>query len=313
MKGEMVRLKSKAYYGFREGSAKRSSLAIMLISVLLVCSSLPSYSQTTFSTAQSGLWGQGTTWIGGIVPGPADNAVIQTGHSVTLNTGGMGTFINDIFIQTGSLVDQGALKMTINGNFVIDGSITSNGPNLDFFGDTLAGTGSITIGAVNKSLFISADVEILSGTQIKVDGNIILNKDVHVSNFGDLSVTGNITGKNGTTSIWTNKEGSLVEAGGGFMIKGILNASSLGNTVRYVSGSLQEITTTWNSTYYNLTIAGSDTVRQLDDLTIINTLLITTGVFDCGNHDLYLEGDWVNNAVFNEGIGTVNFNGSADQ
>lgn len=196
---------------------------------------------------------------------------------------------------------------------MIDGSITSNGPNLDFFGDTLAGTGSITIGAANNSLFISADVEILSGTQIKVDGNIILNKDVHVSNFGELAVAGNITGKNGTTSIWTNKEGSLVEAGGGFMIKGILNASSLGNTVRYVSGTLQEITTPGDSTYYNLTIAGSDTVRQLDDLTIVNTLLITTGVFDCDNHDLYLEGDWINNSVFNEGTGTVIFNGSADQ
>ncbi len=118
----MFRLKVLKYCGFSERSGNGSSLFTMLIFVLLLCSSNLSLSQTTYVSAQSGLWGQGTTWVGGIVPGAADNAVIQTGHLVTLNAGGGGTIINDLNINSGGSVDQGSLKMTINGNFLIEGT-----------------------------------------------------------------------------------------------------------------------------------------------------------------------------------------------
>ncbi len=213
----MFRLKVLKYCGFSERSGNGCSLFTMPIIVLFLCSSNLSFSQTTYVTAQSGLWGLGTTWVGGIVPGATDNAVIQTGHLVTLSTGGTGTTINELTIESGAGIDQGALKMTVNGNFIIDGTYTNNGTNLDFFGDTLAGTGSIDIGASNKDFVIGADVEILTGSLIKVGGNINVDKGVTVTNFGELVVSGDIDGGNASTSIWTNDIGSVVHAGGVFM------------------------------------------------------------------------------------------------
>ncbi len=309
----MVRLNASKDCGFIKGSGKRFSLFTILITILFLGSSNLSFSQISYITAQSGLWGQGTTWVGGIVPGNTDNAVIQTGHLVTLNTGGGGTIINDLTIDMGGTIDQGSLKMTINGNFVIDGSFTSNGPDLDFFGDTLAGIGSLSIGASNKALFIQANVEILAGSQIKVSGNISLDKDVEVTNLGEIAVTGDIDGQNSATSIWTNDIGSVVDAGGVFMNKGVLNAFAAGNTIRYAAMADQVITNPNGFAYYNLEITGSGTKSQTGNLIIGNTLTISAGILNCGNHDLDLGGDWINNADFIEGTGTVSFTGSSDQ
>ncbi len=309
----MFRLKVLKYCGFSEGSGSGSFHFSLLIIVLFLCSSDFLFSQTTYFTAQSGLWGQGTTWVGGIAPGNADNAVIQNGHLVTLDAGGGGTIINDLTIDLGGIVDQVSLKMTINGNFVIDGSFKSNGPDLDFFGDTLAGIGSISIGASNKVLFIQSDVEILSGSQIKVSGNVSLDKDVEVTNLGEIAVSGYIDGQNSATSIWTNDIGSVIDAGGVFMNKGILNASATGNRVRYVATADQVITSPNGSAYCDLEITGSGTKTLQGDLIIGNTLNISVGILNCGNHDLDIGGDWINNGDFTEGSGTVTFSGNTDQ
>ncbi len=189
----------------------------------------------------------------------------------------------------------------------------NSGPDLNFFGDTLDGSGSITIGASNKAFVIGADVEILSGSLIKVGGNINVDKDVTVTNFGELVVSGDIDGGNASTSIWTNDIGSVVHAGGVFMNKGVLNAAAAGNTVRYIGLANQFITTPSGAAYYNLTISGSDTLIQLADLFIGNNLTISTGAMDCRNYLLDIAGDWLNNADFTEGSGTVTFSGTTNQ
>ena len=49
---------------------------------LLSLISLVSFSQTTYYSASGGAWADGGTWVGGIVPGVTDNAVIQEGHTL---------------------------------------------------------------------------------------------------------------------------------------------------------------------------------------------------------------------------------------
>ncbi|KPL20151.1 MAG: hypothetical protein AMS23_11495, partial [Bacteroides sp. SM1_62] len=292
-----------------------SILRIFSVLVLITPFRLQSYSQTTYYTAQTGLWNNGTTWAGGTTPGDNDNAIIQNGHQVILTTTGQGTFINDLNIESGGILNAGVRKMTINGKFIIDGTYTSSfvfGQDLDFFGDTLGGTGSIVINS-NKSIIIGADVEIIAGSQLTVAGHVSIDNAVTVTNFGELSATGDIDGQNNSSSVWTNETGSIVEAGDIFMNTGILNASATGNTVIYAAQADQDIKTPNGNTYYNLTITGSDTKTQSDNLTINNTFTISAGVLDCDNNDLDIKGDWINNSDFTEGTGTVTFSGTADQ
>ncbi len=177
--------------------------------------------------------------------------------------------------------------MTIDGNFIIDGTYTSSfvtGQDLDFFGDTLGGIGTIAINSSNRSFVFGADAEILSGSQITVSGNVSIDNSRNCYQLRrTVSYQVILTGKTihlrygQMTSVLLLKQAALL------MNTGILNASATDNTVKYVAQADQDITTPNGSTYFNLTITGSDTKTQLDNLTINNTLTISAGVLDCGN------------------------------
>ncbi|GIV35071.1 MAG: hypothetical protein KatS3mg031_2606 [Chitinophagales bacterium] len=55
---------------------------VVLTSCILFCGQHNVFGATIFS-AGSGSFSSGSTWVGGVVPGPSDSAVILTGHSVT--------------------------------------------------------------------------------------------------------------------------------------------------------------------------------------------------------------------------------------
>ncbi|MBL8984609.1 MAG: hypothetical protein JNL26_20650, partial [Gemmatimonadetes bacterium] len=98
---------------------------------------------TTIASASSGFWDQGSTWVGGIVPGPGDRATIGAhtitvrdtrivGHSPVENSG---TFAIDFTSDTGALIVDGA-------TLIVRGDIRNRGGNTVFTQVTIQSNGT---------------------------------------------------------------------------------------------------------------------------------------------------------------------------
>ncbi|KPK79878.1 MAG: hypothetical protein AMS27_17595, partial [Bacteroides sp. SM23_62_1] len=293
----------------------KTNISVFLLCFLLSSSFSLVKAQTTYISAQSGNWPTGSTWIGGVAPGAGDNAIIKDGHTVRLTTGGTGTFINDLTIEAGGVLDADNKEMNINGKFIVDGTYTSFDPSaqdLNFNGDTLGGTGTIAVNKPTSYFIFGTNTKVLPSAHLNVFGHIRIASGVTVTNHGMIEVSGELNGQN-ATSTWTNDAGSTVEAANLLMSTGVLNASASGNTVVYVQQADQAVKTPSASTYYNLTISGSGIKNTSSDLIINNDLTISSGTLNSNGNSLQIKGNWINAGDFTEGTGTITFNGTIDQ
>ena len=79
------------------------------------------------SAPGGGLWSNGTTWVGGIVPGASDNVVISS--TVNVN----GNSCNNITISNGGVLQNNSnnsYTLNVNGNLTNNGTIVNNVYNL---------------------------------------------------------------------------------------------------------------------------------------------------------------------------------------
>jgi len=98
-------LKSSLSLTITDKAGVVSSLNRFIIVIgILICllNSLNSYA-ADITSAQTGKWNVGSTWVGGVAPGAGDNAVICSGHTVTL--GSPNTTIADLTVQTGAILN----------------------------------------------------------------------------------------------------------------------------------------------------------------------------------------------------------------
>lgn len=135
---------------------------------------------TTITSAQTGNWGTGSTWVGGIVPSSTNNVIIKNGHTVSIaanascynltigeGTSGVLEYIGNTartLTLTGDLMINSGATFTVNAGsnrthlFSTSGNIVNNG-TLNFYTDaasicnstfnkngnqTISGTGAIT-------------------------------------------------------------------------------------------------------------------------------------------------------------------------
>ncbi len=283
------------------------------LSLLFLIAGQLSFSQTTFISAQNGYWTDGSTWIGGIVPGPNDHAIISEGTTVTLFTGGTGTFITNLTINSRGVLNADNKEMNVAGTLIINGTYTSFDPSaqdLNFTGDTIGGTGIIGIYKNTSYMRIYNDVVVRPSSVLYITGHIRLESSVTVSNYGSVEITGNLSGSSATTSVWTNESGSQLVAGNELLSNGVLNASSINNTVKYNRLDLQTVKLPSASNYYNLVISGAGVKTMEGDLIVSGDLEINSGILDCNNRDIDIRGNWINKSSFAEGTGIVAFTGS---
>ncbi len=73
-------------------------------------------------SAQTGDWNVGTTWVGGVVPGSSNSAVIDAGHVVTVTDANK--VINNITIRATATLDSRAYYFTVNGDYTLNGTHT---------------------------------------------------------------------------------------------------------------------------------------------------------------------------------------------
>lgn len=154
----------------------------------------------TITSAASGNFSDTATWVGGVVPGAADIAVADTGHTVTIDSdvtvtefqqAGTGKFTlgNDRTITgivravagtttSGTVQCAATTTATINGNVI--GSSTTNSTTAVF----MSGTGTLTING-----------NVTHGANAGVGGRQAIQW-----NAGNLTINGNVTGGNSTTN-----------------------------------------------------------------------------------------------------------------
>ena len=184
-------------------------------------------------SAASGNFNAGATWVGGIVPGAADEARASTGHTITITANvtctevandGTGIFtLNDGVTLTANVT---AKSTTVNRNVV---QFTAASPAVGFIvGNVTGATVSGNTGAVNNTS---------SGT-LTVTGNVTGgggSSAVGCNNAstGTLTVTGNATGGSATNAYGciNNSTGTLtvtgnVTGGSGIAAYGCVNAST---------------------------------------------------------------------------------------
>jgi len=99
------------------------------------------------TSAGSGNWGDGSTWVGGVIPGSGANVVIVDGHKVVLN---VDATVNNLTVDgTLEFEDITARTLTVNGNLVGDSLKTKSLPGAGPLIHTLILYGDLTL----QSLF----------------------------------------------------------------------------------------------------------------------------------------------------------------
>lgn len=156
----------------------------------------------TITSAASGNFSAGATWVGGVVPGAADIAVAATGHVITI----------DVDVTVTEFRQTGTGKFSLGGGRTITGAVTGTG-------------GTATTGGT---------VEYIGTTTATINGNITNTNSaangtaVLVSGSGTLSINGNLTCTTGTgaavlSAVRVNTTGGMVT------ITGTLTGAPLGS------------------------------------------------------------------------------------
>ncbi|NOU45614.1 MAG: T9SS type A sorting domain-containing protein [Bacteroidales bacterium] len=178
---------------------KKMTFLGLLALLLLNCT----IQAATVTSAQSGLFSIGSTWVGGVAPALYDDIVIATGHTVTLDAN---ITIFNITIQTGAILDNSTYTITIDngiasGNPTYTNNGTHNGTgNIITYSNydteiTGSGITNCTFEIVNYGLkpLNDCNLTINGNVQHQNPGNTGMNgKYLIQMSFGNLTINGNI-------------------------------------------------------------------------------------------------------------------------
>jgi uncharacterized repeat protein (TIGR01451 family) len=211
---------------------------------------------TGITSATSGNWRVGSTWVGGIAPGTLDSVAILNTHTVTLTA--PQTVANVVVNNTGS-INVATFPLTVTGGLTHSGSITGIG-TLQIGNPTsalIAGPGTIN----PPTLVQSGDVAFISsGSNLTLNGGITVNGTV--TNNGTI-VTPILAG----TGTWTQAGLGILRFGGASI--GVATFTATTGEVEYGGAAPQSVRQT---TYANLTTNGSGAKTITGGITVTGTL-----------------------------------------
>lgn len=190
-------------------------------------------------SAQSGNWGDASTWVGGVVPGPTDNVVVDTPYTVKVNISNAAcnnlTAVGYLFFNDST----NANGLTINGNLVVEttgrfrsGTSTATSPRVQFItikGNlTVLGAGSFDMRTGSNPNVSVGRIEFAGTT----DSEISMPFKTYSSSNGEYnSVVINKTG------------GAKVKVVNGYVFQNN-NTSQSPDTLIFVSGIIETADTT---------------------------------------------------------------------
>jgi hypothetical protein len=182
----------------------------------------------TSTSAQSGNYNDGSTWVGGNVPANGNNIIIKIGHTVTLDVAGRS--VHDITIEAGAIFDNGDFDLTIfrssgNPTYKNDGIHNSGTGNLILFNNfytRVRGTGVSNINFNVRDYGIQPlfDCDLTINGNLQYHNNVTFGSKILIYNSegGTITINGNIVPhpEKGITIInenWETYEASITVNG----------------------------------------------------------------------------------------------------
>ncbi|KAF2339570.1 beta strand repeat-containing protein, partial [Flavobacterium ginsenosidimutans] len=283
---------------------------------------------TYYSRVTTGLFATNGTWSINRNGNPTNTAniasgddfIIQSGHTITV---GANERLNNIIIEAGGTLIVGAYDFRVDGTTTISGTLIHNSATgtKNYYdlvtinsGGVWNNTGNSAInfrgGITNNGTFnAGTGSHTFTNNAQSLTGILVipnLSTSQNLTNLGTLTVSASLAG--GGTFI--NSTNATLNYGGTSAIAPTLTATASGNTVNYNGSANQTIKAT---SYYNLTISGTNT-KSLAVATIVsNNLSIQSGStldVTTSNYALNVGGDFTNSGTFMQRAGTVTLNGA---
>jgi hypothetical protein len=185
---------------------KTTLITVLILLGTLVSNTLvnPLYAEI-FTSAQSGYFSVGSTWVGGAAPAPYDDIIIATGHTVTLDASGI--IVYNITIQSGAVLDNSSYNLTIGnlnvGNPIYLNNGTHNGTGYlvayDDYKTEISGSGitncTIEIRSYGLYLLNTCNLTINGNIQHASPGNNGMNSKIFIEAWqigANLTINGDI-------------------------------------------------------------------------------------------------------------------------
>lgn len=263
----------------------KKKLLLFILPLLLFTVTL----QAQITSAQTGLWADTSTWVGGVVPTTADNVIIQGSHTVTLNAAGV---CANLTMNAGSTLNLNAASLSVPGTSwtlaptsTVIYTLTTTIQTAPVYGNLTyaAGNGGP---AANTTLEIKGNLTVtgvtlrgisaIAGTNIiNVAGNVILSgSGARISGVNSSAET--------TASCTWNIGGNVTLSGNNAGNRIILQESQgphMNNAVINIDGNL-EIGTLSQLQYRSSTTATASPVGTGSGIVNIkgNIIVASTGV-----------------------------------
>jgi hypothetical protein len=289
-------------------------------------------------------WHNPNNWSGGVVPGPANDVVVSARPNypiisqadaqckkLTILQGGYVRITNHHLNISGDLFLNGKLYIHHASGIVnCQGDVEiADQANMDFF------TGSKMLVQGNWTFLEGSDLHLVNGTvQFTGTGNSLLYVKSEDSWFHNLRISK--TG--GAWVAYDNCPGMqplrvknqfIIDNGAGFIQWAMHNSIFSGPFLAYAGSSFSfangtaifdrqgsggiNINSEPGSYFNNVEVDVEDWMGLASDIEIRGDLSITGGLFKTNGHDMYLKGDFSQNAGFSHDNATVVFNGTANQ
>jgi hypothetical protein len=256
----------------------------------------------TKTSTGTGNWSTAGTWSPNGVPTSADDVIIASGHTITMN-GNAGNCLSLTINGTANwtqtrTTNVGAGGLALNNAGNISGTATGT---LNVSGNFTVGTGTSTLGRVTLAVTGNTTINGIltcnnaNGTKT-LSGNLTLstNGALNFTDIETLSIGGNLTTNSGSTITGSatgilSVTGTFTVASGGTTILGRSTINIAGNTT--IAGTLSVTSTNGTKTVRNITInSGGNLTHAANEAWTINGNFANNGSFTSGTGTFTIQG-----------------------
>jgi len=160
----------------------------------------------TITSAQTGWWGDPTTWVGGVVPDMSvDDAIVANGHGVVIEPESYIVLVDgqNLTVENGGLLAViGGLEVFYYGSLYLDGDL-------------------IIVSGAYVSLYYDGSADINSGAVVTVDGSFDLYYYAYLNVYGEVTVDSD-------AYLTAYYDGYIYVSGGSVTVHGYLDMDDYG-------------------------------------------------------------------------------------